>query len=86
MINTTPKASAASQILTAAKENPNKVRTKSVESVEEYLARGGKITSVPAGVIAHNPALAHCRCGCLGNRDVHLLMAGAHANKAFRGA
>ena len=41
------------------------------ESVEEFLARGGKVTAVKAGASNVDPALKYCKCGCNGNYTDH---------------
>ena len=41
------------------------------ETVEEYLARGGKIYYAELGELAKDSALANCKCGCNGNAIVH---------------
>ncbi len=52
----------------------------SVESVESFLARGGKINVIPAGVCGIDPDLEDCKCGCKGFRKPH----DAKAAKRYR--
>jgi hypothetical protein len=50
------------------------------ESVESFLARGGKINVIPAGVCGIDPDLEDCKCGCKGFRKPH----DAKAAKRYR--
>lgn len=42
-----------------------------LESVESFLARGGQIQVIPAGVCGMDPTLEDCKCGCKGFRVPH---------------
>ena len=49
------------------------------ETVEEFLARGGKVETVPQGMSndkAKHPSLKFCRCGCNGNYTEHSMRRG----------
>jgi hypothetical protein len=51
-----------------------------METVEEFLARGGKVNSIPAGekkAKEFNPDwLRGCKCGCRGNYTDHSMRCG----------
>lgn len=47
-----------------------------METVEQYLARGGKIEQLPVDAGDwKDPALKFCRCGCRGDWTEHTMRA-----------
>lgn len=53
-----------------------KFQTQQAESVEAFLARGGKIQSVSEDASAKDESLRHCTCGCEGNYTDHSMRLG----------
>ena len=51
-----------------------------METVEDFLARGGKIQVIPTGHGAMSFELANCQCGCKGNYVHHRMKLEGRAN------
>lgn len=46
------------------------------QAMQEYLAKGGRVTEIEPNVRTTDDGLRHCRCGCLGNYTDHTMRLG----------
>ena len=55
-----------------------------METIEQYLARGGKIQHIEYGHSAYKPEfLKNCRCGCKGEWTDHRMRAGENGRQSI---